>query len=54
MPLTTGRLHTVKQALDLNIYETVDLKVKIMIIRKQTTYTPKRQNKVQNGFNSSR
>lgn len=25
------RLHTVKQALDLNIYETVDLKVKIMI-----------------------
>ena len=31
MPLTTGRLHTVKQALDLNIYETVDLKVKIMI-----------------------
>ena len=30
-PLTTGRLHTVKQALDLNIYETVDLKVKIMI-----------------------
>ena len=31
MPLTTGRLHTVKQALDLNIYETVDLKVKMMI-----------------------
>ena len=31
MPLTTGRLHIVKQALDLNIYETVDPKVKIMI-----------------------